>query len=61
MFDVAGATEVVLTPGWKTMALKRTLKTDWIVLDDRHQVMRYRAAQRLTSSEMYRSKIKKTR
>ena len=58
MFGVVGATEVVLTPGWRTMTLKTTLKTDWIVLDARHQVMRCRAAQRLTSSKMYKKEIK---
>ena len=51
VFGVAGATEVVLTTGWRTMTLTTTLKTDWIVLDARHQVMRCRAAQRLTSSK----------
>ena len=35
MFGVVGVTEVVLTPGCRTM----TLKKDWIVLDARHQVM----------------------
>jgi hypothetical protein len=50
VFGVAGATEVVMTPGWRTMILKTMLKTGWIVLGARHQVMHYKAAQRLTSS-----------
>ena len=53
-FGGAGATEVVLMRGWRTMALKTTSKTDWIVLDVRYQVTRCRAAQRLTSSKMYK-------
>ena len=57
-FGGAGATEVVLMTGWRTMALKTSSKTDWIVLDARYQVTRCRAAQRLTSSKMYNNENK---
>lgn len=56
VLGAAVATEVVVMPGWKTTILKKTLKTKWIVLGVRHQVMHYMAAQRLTSSRCTRKK-----